>query len=101
MSPFRGPEASPTFEVRARLPRSPVPTLLRTGPYRFFFFMADGHEAPHVHVERDDFRAKIWLDPVRVAYASSFHPLELRRIQRIVEEQRYRFLEQWDEYFGL
>jgi hypothetical protein len=43
-----------------------MPTVLRSGPYRFFFYTGDGGEPPHVHVERDDCEAKFWLDPVRL-----------------------------------
>jgi hypothetical protein len=28
-----------------------VPTVLRVGPYRFFFYSNEGTEPPHVHVE--------------------------------------------------
>jgi len=28
-----------------------LPTVLRSGPYRFFFYSADRDEPPHVHVE--------------------------------------------------
>jgi hypothetical protein len=52
-------------------------------------------------VERDDYRAKIWLDPVVIAYAGRFGGRELRKIERIVEENRYDMLEQWDAYFGV
>ena len=41
-----------------------MPTVLRSGPYRFFFYAGDRDEAPHVHVEREDNEAKVWLDPV-------------------------------------
>ena len=40
-----------------------MPTILREGPYRFFFYASDREEPPHVHVERDDRVAKFWLDP--------------------------------------
>jgi hypothetical protein len=43
-----------------------MPTVLRNGPYRFFFYSADGGEPPHVHVQRDDMIAKFWLQPVRL-----------------------------------
>jgi hypothetical protein len=43
-----------------------MPTLLRIGQYRLFFCSGDNIEPPHVHVERDDFTAKFWLEPVRV-----------------------------------
>jgi hypothetical protein len=39
--------------------------------------MADNEEPPHVHVERDDAEAKFWLDPVTIAHAGSFRPVEL------------------------
>jgi len=38
-----------------------MPSVLRSGPYRFFFYSGDGDEPPHVHVERDDNTAKFWL----------------------------------------
>src|SRR5262245_19824181 len=31
-----------------------MPTVLRVGPFRFFFYAGDGGEPPHVHVERDE-----------------------------------------------
>lgn len=30
-----------------------MPTVLRVGPYRFFFYAGDRSEPAHVHVERD------------------------------------------------
>jgi DUF2075 family protein len=45
--------------------------------------------------------AKLWLDPVNIARAGSFSPTELRRIERIIEENRYALLEQWDASFGV
>ena len=41
-----------------------LPTVLRNGPYRFFFYSADRDEPAHVHIERDDASAKLWLEPV-------------------------------------
>ena len=43
-----------------------MPTVLRIGPYRFFFYAGARDEPPHVHVERDRSNAKFWLDPVRL-----------------------------------
>jgi len=48
------------------------PTVLRSGPYRFFFFASDRQEPPHIHVKRDDKLAKFWLSPVREAYNYGF-----------------------------
>jgi hypothetical protein len=44
-----------------------MPTVLRIMGYRFFFYSLEGHEPPHIHVERDEKLAKYWLDPVELA----------------------------------
>src|SRR5262249_10497064 len=44
----------------------PMPTVLRDGPYRMFFYSADRGEPPHVHVVREAKEAKFWLNPVRL-----------------------------------
>ena len=31
-----------------------VPTVLRIGPYRFFYYAGDRDEPAHIHVERDE-----------------------------------------------
>lgn len=43
-----------------------MPTVFKTGPYRFFFYSSDRSEPIHVHVEREDNIAKVWLDPIRL-----------------------------------
>ncbi len=37
-----------------------LPTVLRSGPYRLFFYSADRDEPAHVHVEREEAEAKFW-----------------------------------------
>jgi hypothetical protein len=49
-----------------------MPTVLRTGPYRLFFYSSDRDEPPHVHVEREDNVAKFWLDPVTLQSSGGF-----------------------------
>ena len=77
-----------------------MPTIFRSGPYRFFFFSADGQEPPHVHVERERGRAKFWLHPVRLHGSSGFSPLELNRIADLVELNREHLLKAWNEFFS-
>ena len=77
-----------------------LPTILRSGPYRFFFYSADRGEPPHVHVERDDFEAKFWLDPVRLERNQGFGRTELHRVELLVEESAALLLGGWREYFG-
>lgn len=77
-----------------------MPTVLRVGPFRFFFYAGDGGEPPHVHVERDDCEAQFWLEPVRLESSRGFRRVEINRIRELVEEHRKQFLESWNEFFG-
>jgi hypothetical protein len=77
-----------------------MPTVLRIGPYRFFFVSLDYNEPPHIHVRREDKVAKFWLDPVVLQKAGGFSRTELNKIARLVDEQREYFLESWYEFFG-
>ena len=76
-----------------------MPTVLRDGPYRFFFYSGDRDEPPHVHVERDDCEAKFWLDPVRLERSRGFAGRELNQVQAIIEGSRQTLLDRWNEYF--
>ncbi len=77
-----------------------MPTVLRSEPYRFFFYSGDRTEPLHVHVERDDHEAKLWLEPVRLQRSSGFSRTEINRIIRIVEENREQLTASWDNYFN-
>jgi Domain of unknown function (DUF4160) len=77
-----------------------MPTVLRVGPYRFFFYAGDRSEPRHVHVERDDKVAKFWLQPVRLQSSEGFSRSEIGRIDRIIDEHRDQLVEAWNEYFG-
>jgi len=77
-----------------------MPTILRTGPYRFFFYAGDRDEPQHVHVERDDRIAKFWLGPVRLQRSGGFSRTELRRVERIIQDNHSEIVEAWNEYFG-
>jgi Domain of unknown function (DUF4160) len=76
-----------------------MPTVLRTGPYRFFFYATDRDEPPHVHIERDDKLAKFWLTPVRLQYSRGFNRVEIIRLEELVKSQREQILEAWNAYF--
>jgi hypothetical protein len=76
-----------------------MPTVLRSGPYRFFFYAGDRGEPEHVHVERDHRVAKFWLDPVRLERSGGFGRGDLQVIHRIVAERRIELLEAWSDYF--
>ena len=76
-----------------------VPTILVAGPYRMYFHSHEPNEPRHVHVDRDDQSAKFWLEPVVLARNLGFVAAELRRVQRLVVENRPQLLEKWHERF--
>ena len=77
-----------------------MPTILRSGPYRFFFYAGDREEPPHVHVERDDCEAKFWLDPVRLARSHGYSAKEIGRIEKLTVDNQQILLDGWNEYFN-
>jgi hypothetical protein len=76
-----------------------MPTALRIGPYRFFFYAGDREEPPHVHVERDDHVAKFWLGPLRLQSNKGFTRAELGRIQKLLAKRQQELIEAWHDYF--
>jgi hypothetical protein len=77
-----------------------MPTVLRIGPARFFFFSNEGTEPAHIHVEQAGALAKFWLDPVSLASSSRFRGHELRHLERLVCEHHQEFLEAWHDFFA-
>lgn len=77
-----------------------MPTVLRSGPHRFYFYSHEPNEPPHVHVDRDDLSAKFWLQAVGLARNFGFAPKELRRLQKLVMQHQAEFLEAWHGHLG-
>ena len=76
-----------------------MPTVLRSGPYRFFFYTGDRDEPRHVHVERDNRVAKFWLDPVTLDRSGGLRRADISRVRRLVEDNRELLVEAWNEHF--
>ena len=70
-----------------------MPTILREGPYRFFFYSSDGNEPIHVHVEREYKVAKIWLELVRICNNFGFNRSEIYKILKLVEQHEKKIKE--------
>jgi hypothetical protein len=77
-----------------------MPTVLRLGPYRFYFFSHEPNEPPHIHIDRDRESAKFWLEPVGLARNIGFSAKELRKLQKLVEKHQNTLLEAWYGRFG-
>jgi hypothetical protein len=77
----------------------PMPSVLRIGRFRFFFFSNEGEEPPHVHVKAGEFGSKFWLLPVELAVNYGFNARELNQIRRLVNDHVDKLLEAWNEHF--
>jgi hypothetical protein len=77
-----------------------MPTVLRSGPYRFYFYSHEPNEPPHVHIDRADLSAKFWIEPVGLVRNFGYSPKELRRLQRLVAQHQAELLEAWHGHFG-
>lgn len=77
-----------------------MPTVLRSGPYRFYFYSHEPNEPPHIHVDRDESSCKIWLSPVAVSSNLGFSARELREVERLVQLSGVTLLMSWREFHG-
>lgn len=77
-----------------------MPSLLKIGPHRFFFFSREGNEPPHIHIETAENAAKFWLMPVSLEYQVGYNSRELRKVRELVEEHADFFVESWNAYFA-
>ena len=78
-----------------------MPTTLRIGAYRFYFYSYDCGESRHMHVDRDTFMLKVWLDPaIHLADNRGFSRHEVRAIERIARDHRKELCDAWDRFCG-
>ena len=76
------------------------PTVLRHGPFRFYFFSRE-EPRPHVHVQHADGEAKIWLHPViELAQNYGLKAKQLKKAIQLVEEHEHEIREAWQRHFG-
>ena len=77
-----------------------MPTVLRVGRFRFYFYSNESREPPHIHVKSGEDEVKFWLDPIDLAVNHGFNGRELREIVQLVERHQLALLEAWNEHFG-
>lgn len=77
-----------------------MPTILRIGPFRFFFYSNESGEPPHIHIQKDRKLAKFWLNPVSLNGSTRFSAVELRKLEKLVTENQQTLMEAWNEYFS-
>jgi hypothetical protein len=74
-----------------------MPVILRVKGYRFWFYEADLDEPAHVHIGNEGREAKYWLNPVAMARAGRFRPVDLREIEHIIHDNLDFLLKAWEE----
>jgi hypothetical protein len=78
-----------------------MPTALRLGPYRFYFYSYDCAEPRHMHVDRERMSSKFWLDPdVALADNNGYGRRELREIEQLTRENLEKLRNEWDAFCG-
>ena len=77
-----------------------MPTVLRSGGYRFFFYSGDRGEPVHIHVEHAGHSAKVWLSPIRLESSHGFTRTELAEVVGIVSEHQAQLIGSWNEFFS-
>ena len=85
--------------IRERVKNKMSPTVLRIGPYKFFFYSRE-ETKPHIHVEEGSKTAKFWINPISLAQNFGFAPNELNKIKKRIEENEELFLREWREFHG-
>jgi Domain of unknown function (DUF4160) len=71
--------------------------------YRFHFFSNEGSplEPCHIHVQKNENRAKYWLEPlVSLEHNSGFTSKELKEFRAIILENEDLIKDKWNEYFN-
>jgi hypothetical protein len=77
-----------------------VPTVLRWGPYRAFFYSNEGDEPAHVLVRSGDNEAKFWLHDLTLAINAGYPAHEISDIIRHLRQNREALVKAWQEHFG-
>jgi hypothetical protein len=78
-----------------------MPTVLRIGPYRFFFYADERQEPPHIHVMAAENEAKFWLRPIALSWNREFRSGDLKEVERLIEAYLDLLLEAWNGFFNV
>jgi hypothetical protein len=77
-----------------------MPTVLRWGSYRAFFYSNEADEPAHIHFCSGGKEAKFWLHDMTVAINAGFPAHEIGAIIRHLRQHRNLLLSAWHEHFG-
>ena len=57
-----------------------MPTVHRERGFRFYFYSNENDEPPHIHVDKGGASAKVWLQPLSLAWNRGYTAKELSRV---------------------
>ena len=77
-----------------------MPTVLKISSYRFFFYSDEKNEPPHIHIASSDGECKFWLEPIMLSYNKNVAPHVVRKIEKLVFENKNLLLKKYIEYHG-
>jgi hypothetical protein len=75
-----------------------MPTVLRVEGFRFFFF-SDEHLPKHIHIEKGSSYARVELDSLKITDSYNLNSKELKKLLKIVQNNRSKLKRSWNEYF--
>ena len=66
----------------------------------FFFYSNEGSEPKHVHVRKGGGFAKFWVEPVELDFSQGVKVVEIRKAEKLINENIDLINKKWDEVFG-
>ncbi len=80
-----------------------MPVIFRQDGYKFFFYSNEGDplEPLHIHVRKGSALAKFWIVPfVHLAESYDITSSEVRKLAKIIEDNKELIERKWHEYFN-
>jgi hypothetical protein len=77
-----------------------MPTVLRWGSYRAFFYSNERDEPAHIHVRTGNKESKFWLHDITLAANAGFAAHEIGAIIRRLRAHRDELIDAWNDHFA-
>lgn len=74
------------------------PTVFTVGTDRFYFFSRE-EERIHIHIKGERGVAKFWIEPIiALAEHKGYNERDLKRLQKIVEDEKHAIIKAWKKH---
>ena len=80
-----------------------MPKVFSWHGYRLHFFSNEGNplEPCHIHIQKNENRAKYWIEPnIIIDYNYGFTSKELKQFRDVILENENLIRDKWNEYFS-